>query len=324
MSLQRWRRASPPAQQSAAQRRTNVHPAHFLPALHFLLAGALLFALSHSATPPTGAPPSVTLAARETSVEDLLADAALARGYDQDDPVVQRRLVRNMAFLDGDGCDPPALYREALGLGLGGSDLVVRRRLAQRMRLTLEDEARAVEPSDAELTAYLAAHAERFALPPRATVTQVFLHRRRGPRLAADARRLREQLASGAAPEGLGDALPLPGVLTCATTAQLAAWLGPAVAAAAFDAPLGQWRGPVASPYGAHLLRVDQRLPAELPPLAGIRTAVRAAWLDARGAAAVDDAVRVWRSAGPGQPAAGSGSAPPAAISAAAASQGAG
>ncbi|MEO8605695.1 MAG: peptidylprolyl isomerase [bacterium] len=260
----------------------------------FLLAGAVLFGLAHAfASPPRR---FVAGAAREMTDEDVLADAAVARGVDRDDPVVQRRLVRNMAFLDGDGCDPPALYREALGLGLGSSDLVVRRRLAQRMRLTLEAAARAVEPGDADLAAYLATHTDVFTVPARATVTQVFVSRRRAT-WADEARRLRDQLAAGADPAVRGDALPLPATLTQATVPQLAAWLGSAVAEAAFAAPLDAWQGPIESPYGAHLLRVDERWAAVVPPLADVREAVREAWLEARANAAVADTVRAWRSA---------------------------
>jgi hypothetical protein len=258
-------------------------------ALRFLLAGAALFALTRF----TAQPPTPATAAR--SDEDLLADAALARGLDRDDSVIQRRLVRNMAFLDGDGCDPPALYDEARGLGLDTTDLVVRRRLAQRMRFALESDARAEEPSDAALAAYLAAHAERFQLPPRVSVTQVFLRRERGAALAADAAALRARLADGASPDRLGDPLPLPDRLTQASAAQVGAWLGGQVAAAAFALPLDSWSAPVESPYGVHLLRVDARTPAELPRLPVVRGAVREAWLEERSRLAVEAALRAWR-----------------------------
>lgn len=255
-------------------------------ALRFLLAGAALFALTRIGMP------SPAPARADRSDEELLADAALARGLDRDDAVIQRRLVRNMAFLDGDGCDPPALYDEARGLGLDSTDLVVRRRLAQRMRFALEAAARAEEPTDAQLSAYLAAHAERFRLPARVSVTQVFLRRERS---AADVAALRARLAAGAAPAGLGDALPLPERLTGASAAQVGAWLGDQVATAAFALPLDTWSAPIDSPYGRHLLRVEARRPSELPPLAAVRSAVREAWLEERGQLAVEAALRAWR-----------------------------
>ncbi len=48
-----------------------------------------------------------------------------------------------------------------------GSDLVVRRRLIQRIRLAIEAGARAEEPTEAEMAAYLASHPERFSAAAR-------------------------------------------------------------------------------------------------------------------------------------------------------------
>ena len=42
------------------------------------------------------------------------------------------------------------------------------------------------------------------------------------------------------------------------------------------------WRGPVRSIFGLHLVRVDERREATLPPLAAIRAQVTAAWLEDR------------------------------------------
>lgn len=261
------------------------------PAPRFLLAGTVLFLVAGAARPL----PVLPALAAPASDEGLLARAALAHGLDRD-PVVERRLIRSMAFLDGDGCAPPALYETALDLGLQYSDPVVRRRLAQRMRLALEAAARATEPDDAQLAAYLAAQAERFALPARATVTQVYLSsaQRRGAALADAAQALRARLVAGA-PGPHGDPLPIPAVLTAASAEQIAAWLGPAAAEAAFTLPLATWSTPIASPYGLHLLRVEARLPAGPPPLAAIRSAVREAWLEDRAQAAVAAALAAWR-----------------------------
>ena len=66
------------------------------------------------------------------------------------------------------------LYREALKLGLDRDDTVVRRRLQQKMEF-VGDELAAVEPTDAELQAFLAANAARFRQPERWSFRQVFV-----------------------------------------------------------------------------------------------------------------------------------------------------
>lgn len=263
-------------------------------AWRFAALGALLFAASRAWMPP---PPIVAPAARADD-DALLAAAAAALGLDRDDAVVQRQLLRNARFLAGDvggtvAPDNPAALADVEGLGLEASDLVVQRRLATRLRLALARQARAGDVDDAELAAYVDRHRQRFAIPARAQVTQVFLDRARGAALEDDARRLRERLRAGAAPRG--DALPIPTALPPLGAAELTGLLGAAVAEAAFAAAPGEWSAPVASPYGLHLLRVEARQPETLPPLDAIRAAARQGLYDERAAAALAAAVRELR-----------------------------
>ena len=65
--------------------------------------------------------------------------------FDRDDPVIFNRLVMNMRFAGaGEERDAGELYLEARELGMHLTDIVVRRRLVQRMRLLIE--SRAAEP----------------------------------------------------------------------------------------------------------------------------------------------------------------------------------
>jgi parvulin-like peptidyl-prolyl isomerase len=53
-----------------------------------------------------------------------------------------------------------------------------------------------------------------------------------------------------------------------------------------FALPSGQWTGPVDSPFGFHLLYVEQIVAGTVPPLADIRANVKREWLvDFRAAA---------------------------------------
>ena len=64
------------------------------------------------------------------------------------------------------------LVREALAQGLDRDDVVVRRRLRQKMELVTEEAAAAAQPTDKELADYLAANPPRFAAEPRITFSQ--------------------------------------------------------------------------------------------------------------------------------------------------------
>lgn len=264
-------------------------------ATRFALLGVLLFVLARMLAT---APAPSELRAADTDVEDVLYRAALARGLDRDDPVVQARLIRDMRFLNRDESNAASLYDQALGLGLPEGDLVVRRRLIERMRLVLQEPALAAEPSDAELQDYLDAHRDRFGSPPRARLTQIFLSRqRRGAAVAADAAALLARLgeADVARASTLSDPLPLPTEFPSASQQELARLFGADFAAAVIHAAPGRWEGPVFSPYGLHLVWVQMHEPDQLPELDAVRAQVRAALRDERAEAALRDGVRALR-----------------------------
>jgi hypothetical protein len=228
----------------------------------------------------------------------VLYESALANRLDRDDPVVQARLVRDMQFLDGGVSDGAALYRDAARLGLAGDDLVIRRRLVERMRMRLQDSALAAEPGEAELQAYLDTHRHRFRLPARVRLTQVFISRQgHGAATDADATRLCDDLTAAdvARAAERGDPLPFPAHLPSASEQDLARLFGAEFAAAAMRAEPGRWQGPLRSPYGLHLVWVHEHTPATDPALDTVRAAVRAALREERAAAAVRAGVAALR-----------------------------
>ena len=164
------------------------------------------------------------------------------------------------------------LVREARRLGLDRSDEVVRRRLVQMMELLLATAEPAEPPGEAELAAYLAAHPERFARPARVALTHVFVgraaHPEDGERVA---RELLERLAGGADPAGLGDPFPRGATFPPRAASELDASFGPLFGERVIALPVGRWSGPVASSYGLHLVRIDERADPAVPPLAEIR-----------------------------------------------------
>jgi hypothetical protein len=230
--------------------------------------------------------------------EELLYREALDLGLDRLDPVVRDRLVRNVRFLGG-AADPDEAYREALALGLDRSDEVVRRRLVELVRLRVEAAARASEPTDAELAAYLRHAPARFTVPPRVRLTQIFLSRgRRRARLATDARALLAELRPEPPHAGIarrGDPFPVPAALPLQTHREIAKLLGPALADGVMEQSPGTWGGPYSSVYGLHLVWVHEARAAEVPGVDAIRPRLREAVLAERAAAALDGVIRELR-----------------------------
>jgi hypothetical protein len=176
------------------------------------------------------------------------------------------------------------LYRQALALGLDRDDLIVRRRMRQKMEF-LSAELTATEPSEEELSAFLREHPERFAVPARWSFTQIFFSLERGgeARAAALLRELRDGTAS-ADPASLGDPTLLPAAHEGVTELEAADRFGAPFAEGLAAAPEGEWHGPVASAFGLHLLRVVRREPARAPALDEVRDAVAREWAAARSA----------------------------------------
>ncbi len=280
--------------------------------LHFLLLGALLFGLRIAAgtsgaqdrtvhvstaeiirleqewTRASGRPPTEREAAlllQQHIDEKILLEEAFARRWNHTDPIVRQRLLRNLRFIDGppDATDE-ALLQEARDLGLDRSDLVVQRRLIDRMRRTLAAQVYAEEPGDELLESYLLENAERFRNPARVSLSHVFLSRDlRGEHLAEDAEALLNRLREGSVPPeeatALGDPFLIAAKLPLSTRTRLRAQLGPDFAEAAFLAALARWSGPADSAYGAHLLWIYDREESEPGALSDHRDRVRAAYL---------------------------------------------
>jgi hypothetical protein len=273
------------------------------PWLHFLLLGGLLhlgqgLLPSAAAALPAGAADVERLrrdwraeTGRWPNREELLASTerwldeqallgeALHRELDVRDSVARERLLANLRFARPElAGDEAALLTEARRLGMPASDLVVRRRLVQR----LEQELSADQTVDeAALRAYVAAHPERYGQPERFRLRQVYLNRDRPGRSAAQAEQLLARLA--AKPDldvaALGDPWLLDGEEAPLSEEQLRQRYGVGLVAALRAAPAGQWIGPLETAYGWHLLRVQEHQPAQAADYPAVRQRAAYAWL---------------------------------------------
>ena len=153
------------------------------------------------------------------------------------------------------------LYREALALDLDENDVLVRRRLAEKLEMALNDVAATAEPSADDLRRYFESHADRYVEPPGLTLTHRFFSRdRRGDSAEADARRGLEALVAGGTADD--DSFHAAKTLTLEDADRLERIFGTAFHDAVLEhaaRPRSRhaWFGPVPSAYGMHLVRVD-------------------------------------------------------------------
>jgi hypothetical protein len=247
------------------------------PLVHFLVLGAALFvAFGLTGKSTVGAPGTIVVT--KTQIESLTA--GFARTWQRPPTAVE---------LDGliqDRVREEIYCREAIALGLDQDDPVIRRRLRQKMEFVSEDAATAPEPTERDLQAYLAAHADVFRVEPRITFRHVYLDpARHQATLESDARKLLGTLdAAGKAADisRIGDPFLLDHTFDAVPAGVIAKQFGEAFAAKLGELPLDRWQGPIESGYGAHLVYVGARVPGRTPALDEVRDAVRREWANAQ------------------------------------------
>jgi hypothetical protein len=167
------------------------------------------------------------------------------------------------------------LYREAKSMGLDLNDMVVRRRMVQKMELLSQDLALMTDPTDVELRAYFQENQEEYRVPPRVSFAHVYFNvDRRGVSVVEDAERALERiLASDADPERareLGDRFMLPYEYRLQAPLDLQRSFGIGFAEDVAGLDLG-WHGPIGSGYGIHLVKVTERVDSRIPAYEEIR-----------------------------------------------------
>jgi len=239
------------------------------PLLHFVLLGGLAF-LAHRIL--FGAPISKYVAPADAPIEQIRQDWFAAKGALPD--------AEQEAALVQEWVDDEILYRRAIELGLDQNDIIVRRRLVQRMRFLLEDTSRIEAPGDAELRAWLSEHPQKFALPAKTSFTHLFFSRgKRGAELGASAAAALEALQRDPNAEVDSDSFFRGSTFEDATLMDIKRAFGPEFAQSIDHVALGQWTGPLKSSYGLHLVFVHHRTPGATPDLDAVREKVEQNWL---------------------------------------------
>jgi hypothetical protein len=251
------------------------------PLFHFLLIGAALFA-AHRLTNRAPKPGVRQIVVSPGQIEHLAN--AFARTW-QRPPVEAEVKGLIEAYVREE-----VLSREAMKLGLDQNDVIIRRRLQQKMEFIADDLSASVVPDEAELARYLTNHPDAFRQDQRFTFRQVYFNPdKRGDQLEADvARVLAELKTKGAQAETseLGDPSLLPPALANEPQRTLESSFGSEFAAQLRKLPLGEWIGPVPSGVGVHLVLVEQRAEGRVPALADVRDQVQREWENERRMAA--------------------------------------
>lgn len=238
------------------------------PLLHFVLIGALLFALYQHFVPQAAEPGETEVVVPPGRILQL---SSIFQKTWQRPPTHEE-----LQGLVDDFILEEIYYREATIAGLDQDDTLIRRRLRQKMEFITDDLATG-EPSDEELLEFVNEHPGRFQTSAETSFRQIYFNPEKlgeNPDAAIEA--AAAQLAEGKPPEG--HATLLPEAMTDATPTQITSTFGDDFANGLGKLPVGEWAGPVRSAFGIHLVRVDERQAGELPPLEKIRPQALREW----------------------------------------------
>ncbi len=242
------------------------------PLVHFLAIGAALFALS-ALLGGSEDPESRRIVVTRGRIEHLATS-------------FERVWTRPPSQEEMDGLiagyiQEEVLYREAMALGLDRDDMIVRRRLRQKMEFLAEESP--PPPTDADLRAYLDAHPDEFQVGGQVAFEHVYINRDlRGESAEGDAEQMLARLRAAPDSEVAGDPFLLEHSFPRTPTEEISRTFGEAFARGLMAVPVGEWRGPVESGYGLHLVRVRERVPGRKPELEEVRDAVVREWSTAR------------------------------------------
>jgi hypothetical protein len=249
------------------------------PLLHFLIIGAAIYGASVLLAPAAPQDSGDTIRVSAGHIQ-WMEDSWTQRWNRPPTPAERQGLIDAHVR-------ETVLYREALAMGLDADDVIIRRRLAQKLEFLFADLADTTPPTDEELRAHFDEHIEQYCEPEILTMTHVFIDPdRRGDRTLDDAADMLVQLQGAEDPteaaSELGDPFMLQRYYPQRSNAELSKLFGREFAASVFALPVGKWHGPVLSGYGTHLVYVHDRLQSPPPTFDLVRERVLVDVQDAR------------------------------------------
>ncbi len=237
------------------------------PLLHFLLAGAGLFLLFNYVSDRDDAGDDEIIIT-SGHIEHMVT--LFVKTWQRPPTDVELRgLVDNFILEE-------VLYREATAIGLDRDDTIIRRRLKQKMEFLVDDFSSA-EPSEEELEQFLDDNPDRFHIDAHISFEHVYLID--SSRDAANVMLAALQSDEPVNPKLAGASGLLPAHFEDASKTSVTGQFGVRFTEELFALKVGRWTGPIESPFGTHLIRIDEIVDGRMPGLAEIRKVVQRDWL---------------------------------------------
>ncbi len=192
------------------------------------------------------------------------------------------------------------LFREAMAMDLDDRDLVIQRRLVQKLTFVFEDLAETIEPTDNELINYMRENQEKYRIPEMKSFTQIYFNPEKRKEAMEEAKTVLGRLKQAKrAPEkavSLGDTIMIDSSFRQKSPDEVARILGREFADKLFSIDEKGWQGPIRSTFGLHLVYISDQIASRMPEFENIRKNVQYDFMYDRKKKVIDSAYNAVKS----------------------------
>ena len=166
--------------------------------------------------------------------------------------------------------DEEILYREALRLGLDKGDIIIKRRLAQKIGF-LKQEIQTKKPSDEEIENFFLRNKDRYLVPRKVSFTHIYFNKDKdGFNRAKEAK----MNFSSDFLNAEGDPFLLGKNFVMKTPIEIERSFGKGFLDSLNSHEINSWVGPINSIYGSHLVNIRKSIPSKAPNLEEVKDLV--------------------------------------------------
>jgi peptidyl-prolyl cis-trans isomerase C len=236
------------------------------PFIHFLILGGLLFGLYEFTSSDSTAASESTLKISLEMIQTLEEQWLARNGRDVEESVLDG-LIENLIREE-------LLVREAKRLGLDQNDVIIHRRLMQKMDFLAANLSSMAVPDDEVLQGYYEANKEAYRVDEKRSFTHIYFSgEKRGANAEADAQAFLDKPLEEKAltsRRNVGDNFILTYDYKARSQQQVAQVFGAEFSEKLFALEILNWQGPIVSEYGAHLVYLESIERSYIPEIAGI------------------------------------------------------
>jgi len=243
------------------------------PLFHFLLIGAGLFIVfSQMNTDEESNTPKIIV--DKAKIELLSKTFSKMRGITPTQEELDKQIKYEIR--------EQVLYREAIAIGLEKEDMIIRRRLAQKMKYIFSDLSLIDDPSDEELDTFIENNPSKFTTPAALSFSQVFIDpKKHVGSVDEDAKKLLQELRAVplSAAINLGDRSLLSYDYKDKREGDIINIFGDAFTKQALNSSEQIWEGPIKSAYGIHFIYIHKKSDTSIASLSNNRAMAEEEWL---------------------------------------------